>query len=294
METSVLQVRKRNVTRLSHDSQRLDSSTEFETSTNLSKIGNASKTLNSSLNPKPTSNGNGKILMVIILLAVIGIGYAAYTNIVAGRAVHEKYRCIEFMELSEQFPNQDGVMWKSIRRGVEGVLNDVPQRPSTFLLAYNDPTTSNAIMEKILNATVHCMHSNNSPLKLDGNAIAGESTAMVNHGDIIDMYEVPLKNAGVMYVSNINQISMPAAQMFHVFCDTITPLVARAVIFLTIYIDEYERNIGAKKLLGIVEKDLKRHWVANASGSNLENTLEALIVRVTDQVFLLHPEKRLL
>lgn len=267
------------------NTSQLNSSTEFEASRNFSTISNTS-TSTSAEKPKNSA------VVVWVIFVLIGIAVAAAVALRLSAARRQPmHQCLEFDELRKEFSNQDALMWKSLRKGVEGVLNDVPQRPSTFLMAYNDAVTSDRLMEKILNATVHCMHASD-PLKLDGNAI-GRSTTAPSHGDIITMYERPLKDAGIMFVANIGRITMPTAQMFHVICDTFTPLVARAVIFLTLHVDRYERNMAPSGLLRLVEAELERNWHANATDSN-ENILEALIARVTDQVFLLHPEQRLL
>lgn len=228
---------------------------------------------------EPAPAKNDYILIVLIVLGVIVGGYAIFINLPI--LIASKQHCVEFDELAKQFTNQEPMLWKSLRKGVESVLNEKPQRPSIFLLAYNDLRTSEWLMENILNATATCMQSKN-PIKLDGNSVVG------NHGDLIDKYKDQCKNSGIMYISNINRIKMPAAQMFHVFCDTIEPLVERAVIYLTIHIEQYERNIRPNQLTRLVETDLERYWHDTDA-----NTLEALIARVTDQVFLLHPEKRL-
>lgn len=223
---------------------------------------------------------NDYVVMVLVVLGVIFGGYAIFVNL-KPRMIAHKQHCVEFDELAKQFTHQDPKLWKSLRKGVEGVLNDEPQRPSIFLLAYNDLSTSEQLMENILNATATCMQSSN-PIRLDGNSVVG------NHGDLIAKYKDQCKSSGIMYISNIDRITMPAAQMFHVFCDTIEPLVERAVIFLTIHIQQYERNIRPNQLSRLIETDLERYWHDTDA-----NTLEALIARVTDQVFLLHPEQRL-
>lgn len=270
--------------KLSSTSQ-LNMSTELEASRNLSKLRNTSST--SATPAKPTNT----VLWTVVGLVAVIVAAGAYAWLSPGSG-RPKQQCAEFDELRKQFPNQDAIMWRSLRKGVEDVLNNVPQRPSTFLLAYHDPATSDRLMEQILTATAHCMRTGDT-LKLDGNEIGGRSAAAHTHGDIIAMYERPLKATGIMYVADISRIAMPTAQMFHVICDTVTPLVARAVIFLTLHIERYERNMAPRHLLRLVEEELERNWHANATDSN-ENILEALIARVTDQLFLVHPEKRLL
>lgn len=194
--------------------------------------------------------------------------------------------CPQFKELTKQFTNQDNVLWKSLKIGIENVLNGTPDKPSIFLLAYNDPITTTKVMTKILNATADCMQSKN-PIQLDGNTFATDEM-IHDYGEFIAKYQKRLENNGILYVSDLNKTPAEVAQVFHTICDTITPLVNRAVIFFTIYVDQVSQNIQPRDLLRVVEEKLETNWHKEYKIS--EDTLKALIARVTDQVFLLRSE----
>lgn len=194
--------------------------------------------------------------------------------------------CPQFKELTKHFTNQDLVLWKSLKVGIENVLNGTPAKPSIFLLAYNDLKTTRNVMKKILNATAECMQSKN-PILLDGKSFATDEM-IHDYGEFIAKYKGRLENNGILYVSDLNKTPSEVAQVFHTICDTITPLVNRAVIFFTIYIEQLNQDIEPKELLHVVEENLKHNW--HKGNKITEDTLSALIARVTDQVFLLRSE----
>lgn len=197
-----------------------------------------------------------------------------------------KIDCPQFKELTKYFTKQDIVLWKSLKIGIENVLNGTPAKPSIFLLAYNDPITTRKLMKKILNATADCMQSKH-PIQLDGNTFATDEM-IHDYGEFIAKYQKNLEKNGILYVSDLNKTPAEVAQVFHTICDTITPLVNRAVIFFTIYVEQISPNIEPRDLLRVVEKKLENNWLKEYKVS--EDTLRALIARVTDQVFLLRSE----
>lgn len=200
------------------------------------------------------------------------------------------YDCPQFKELTKQFGKQDKLLFKSLKAGIESVLNNRPPNPSVFLLAYSDMESAKRLMEEIVRATANCMNSNR-PIELDGKSFATEEMTG-DYGVIIDRYRGQLEENGIMYVADLNRVPFEAAQAFHTICDTVTPLVHRAVIFFTIKLYESESNITAKKLSEMVENELQKNW---RQDDKIEvDTLKALIGRVTDQVFLLKTENWIL
>lgn len=195
--------------------------------------------------------------------------------------MQQKIKCPQFRQLDEEFSNQDKLLWKSLKVGIENVINQTPPQPSVFLLAYNDAKTSKQIMSRIVNATANCMQSKH-PIVLDGSSFVTE--AMINdYGLIITTYRKQLESEKIMYVSDVNKIPAQAAPAFHTICDTITPFVEKSVIFLTMHVDQYNADLSPVQVHKLVETQLETNWDAID-----HNTLMALIGRVTDQVFLLH------
>lgn len=219
------------------------------------------------------------IVMGILLLGICVAFYFRPTNPIGTKRIE----CPQFRELPKRFTNQDVLLWKSLKVGIENVLNQTPAQPSVFLLAYNDAATSKSLMAEIVNVTANCMQSQN-PIQLQGSSFATD--AMLNdYGEIIKTYQESLESEGIMFVADVHETPARAAQAFHTICDTVTPFVERSIIFFTLYVDQYDRKMKPQLIHQLVETKLERNW------NDIDpNTLRALIGRVTDQVFLLHSE----
>lgn len=221
-----------------------------------------------------------------LLTATIIVCYLIFSLSTHSIAPREPISCPQFKELTKHFLHQDMLLWKSLKIGIENVLNENPAKPSVFLLAYSDIDTTRNLMAKILNATASCMQTTR-PIQLNGATFA-TAEMIEDYGEIIAKYRDQLKEEKILYVSDVNETPAAAAQVFHTICDTVEPLVDKAVIFFTIYLepDNYEQSPAS--VLHKVEKVLETNWLNKAVS---ENTLKALIGRVTDQVFLLRSEK---
>lgn len=199
----------------------------------------------------------------------------------------ERFRCPQFKELQKYLPHQDELLWKSLKNGIENVLNESPAEPSVFLLVYSDIRTTQNVMQQILKATANCMNTT-KPIQLNGETFA--TPGMISdYGEIIEKYRDELEHEKIMYVSDVNRTPAAAAQVFHTICDTVTPLVKKAVIFFTVHMDADIYLPSPADLLQKVEQKLKTNWHQDENAVS-ENTLEALIGRVTDQVFFLRSE----
>lgn len=234
-----------------------------------------------------TSQSNTACYTFAVIVASIIIGFFVYTDgtlIIASPKTDIK--CPQFKELTKEFPHQDKLLWRSLQKGIENVLNRNPSQPSVFLIAYNDMATSKNVMDKILNATVSCMKSQ-EPIKIDGGSFATEEMVK-DYGVIIGNYRERLQKEGIMFVEDVNRTPARAAQAFHAICDTETPLVERAVIFFTVRLDEYDANMEPNRVHSLIENKLERNWGKDTAIN--EDILKALIVRMTDQMFLLHSE----
>lgn len=235
--------------------------------------------------PKSESSSTLGIIVLAFGAAIVIVCCAIYGLSMLSSKPKEPISCPQFKELTKHFRHQDMLLWKSLKVGIENVINENPAKPSVFLLAYSDIETSRDVMAKILNATAECMQTTR-PIQLNGATFATPEMVK-DYGEIIAKYRNELKQEKIMYVSDVNKTPAAAAQVFHTICDTVEPLVEKAVIFLTVYLEpgNYEQN--AASVLRKVEQTLETNWHSNAVS---ENTLKALIGRVTDQVFLLHSE----
>lgn len=215
------------------------------------------------------------IFLVVAVLVYFGFRQHFITS--------QKIECPQFADLSKKYAHQDSRLWKSLKINIENVINQTPEQPSIFLLAYNDHHTVEQIMADIINATAQCMHSRD-PIQLHGRTFAN-AEMLKDYGVIIDSYRERLKNEGIMYVADLHETPAEAAQAFHTICDTITPFVHKSVIFFTLLVDDSDPKISPKKVHELVEAKLNHNWDAIN-----HDTLNALIGRVTDEVLFLHSE----
>lgn len=155
-------------------------------------------------------------------------------------------------------------------------------------------------MERIIDITAKCLNSKNKPLLLTAKDFSSDEMQN-DYGVAIETYKIPLKESGILAVSDIDKVILifennfliftyllfkipsSVAEAFHSFCDTITPLVDRSVIYLTHPI------INTTDFGNYVDTNLRSVW------REIEkNKLEALITRVTDQILLFKTEKQIL
>lgn len=257
-----------------------------ETSTSFLRNISIRQEISSSKKPTASNNSNAmKAIGLAIILIVLAIIFNIWNP--TETTITPKIVCSQFKELPKHFSSQDINLWKSLKIGIEKMLNSNPTSPSIFLLAYDDIETAQNVMKMVLEATASCMNSTN-PIQLDGRTFVTDAM-LEDYGNIIAEYKEQLENDGIMYVSDLNQMPIKAAQVFHTICDTITPLVKRAVIFFTVRLNRNERNLSPRAISELVESELKTNWFRDSKIS--EDTLNALIARVTDQVFLLKSEK---
>lgn len=80
------------------------------------------------------------------------------------------------------------------------------------------------------------------------------------------------------------QISGTVARAFHSICDTVSPMVSRLIVFMTMHVDR--PHTDKNNLLKQVEANLKSNW------SDLQpNVFNPLLARVTDQILMLSQSK---
>lgn len=230
--------------------------------------------------PSPESENSNKFIYLIGLLVVVLV-CAAYGFGSLSFAQPQKVVCPQFKQLSEKYGHQEERLWRSLKNNIENVLNQTPEQPSVFLLAYNDRRTVDQIMADIVNATAQCMHSRD-PIKLNGRTFAN-AEMLHDYGVVLETYRKQLENEGIMYVEDLHETPAAVAQAFHTICDIYTPFVHKSIIFFTFYVDE--ATTDPKRIHELVETKLSHNW-----NTINHDTLNALVGRVTDQVFFLHSE----
>lgn len=128
-----------------------------------------------------------KSACILVIIFCISFGVLLFL-LIPGNLSGSKRRkeCLQFKELARNFSNQDKSLWRSLKVGIENVVNQTPPQPSVFLLVYNDAESSRNLMAKILNATADCMNSRN-PIQLEGSTFVTD--AMIkDYGEVIAAY----------------------------------------------------------------------------------------------------------
>ncbi|XP_037043075.1 uncharacterized protein LOC119079351 [Bradysia coprophila] len=247
------------------------------------------KTSEKILLPKKADESQGMIKIVLVGIGVVVVMLAAVyfylTNHsqIGGDMKRPPLRC-SFEQSVRDFPKQDKMLWKSLEHGVESVLNNIPTKPSIFLLAYEDIPTANKITRSIVERATDCMDSKVNALVLSSDDLAHHEMK-TDYGVVITKFKNQLEKSGVMLVHDLNKVPSKVAPAFHVFCDGLNPLVDRSIIFLTMQLTDNSHSSSYANTLHLVENYLRSNW------SDMENfILDPLIARVTDQVFVLNKE----
>lgn len=231
---------------------------------------------------------------IIVVIVAVSIGWLLLQNNSLQNA-SAKIKCPQITALSKQYSRQEPQLWKSLKTNIENVLNQTPKQPGIFLLAYNDRITVERIMADIINATTHCMHSRDPkrahPIQLNGGTFA-TAEMLKDYGVVISRYRNELESEGIMYVADLHETPAEVAQAFHTICDAYTPLVHKSIIFFTLFVEDasssnHNGKMSPNHVHHLVESKLQNKWGAKIN----DDTLHALIGRVTDQVFFIHPEK---
>jgi hypothetical protein len=88
-----------------------------------------------------------------------------------------------------------------------------------------------------------------------------------------------------MIVKDLHKIPGIVAQSFHWFCDTVTPLVDKAIYLFTMKASGVTHAQDNPSM--VAENELRKLW----NGHLDEDKLMPLIMRITDNVMVIMPEK---
>lgn len=170
-------------------------------------------------NKKEKSSNNGLWLCVFIALTAVSCFflYSMYHRDVATETRHD-IRC-SFERSAREFPKQNTILWRSLKHGVESVLNNIPTSPSIFLLAYDDVKSVNRITRSIVQTTTECMNSKVNALELSPADLAYDEMKS-DYGVVITKYQNQLRKSGVMLVNDLNKVhSTPTHTHGQMFCN---------------------------------------------------------------------------
>lgn len=145
--------------------------------------------------------------------------------------------CSAFLNM-HQFKNQDKILWKSLKSGIEGTFNSsIKPQPSIFALFSNDKDTMDNIMREIIDITKKCIDSTKEPINLSKNDLSSNEL-QEDHTKLILKFKSELEEREIMIINDIDKVPITVIPSLHSFCDTINPLVAKSIIFITIHVPQ--------------------------------------------------------
>lgn len=182
-----------------------------------------------------------------------------------------KIDCSKLTALVNRFPNQDQKLFKSLKVGIEGTVNEKPPELAVFSLFSTDENLIENVLQEVVKIAKQCLKQTEDPLVLD-NAHLGSK--------MVEMYSEELAKRNIMIISNLEKASPADVKHLHAFCDTYNPLVGQSVIFLTIRVPQTPKG----KPVEYITEYLNELWKSLA-----DNIRNPLITRMVDQTFFLKP-----
>lgn len=184
---------------------------------------------------------------------------------------------ITISNLRERFPLQPRETLENIETIIDDVLKIEPIHPAVFLFIYKDDKTHDDFTNEVSKYASLKLNVNNPHIVLDENEYHSQNVKN-DFGYLIYKYKPKLEISRVMIIKNLHNMSGKTAQALHSFCDEITPLVDRAVYFLTLKVHSFTGSD-----VHIAEQKLNEYW------ADLESDILApLITRVTSTVIKIY------
>ncbi|XP_043648668.1 uncharacterized protein LOC122617062 [Drosophila teissieri] len=203
-----------------------------------------------------------------IKLALAGVLFGLMVVYGYGTSIIEEKQCA-FKDLRTKYPLQQEKVWKALQKGLEGLINKKDKHPSVFLFLHQDPKLQKLIDQIAIEASM-CF---GGPRKL----IYMKKEDMKDYSLAIEQFKAKMNDGKVFLIVNLNDISPNGARALHTICDTYSPLVNDAVIFLSLQTFNTTAvnnsvKLATDTLYDLWDKELRDH------------ELDPLITRVTDQV----------
>ncbi|KAH8239790.1 hypothetical protein KR032_007968 [Drosophila birchii] len=221
---------------------------------------------------EPSSNG------LYYVAAFAGILVGCYFAFAVARAPElEGFKTCSFTSLRNVQPKQPDKVWLALQKGIEGLINKKDAHPSVFLFLHQNPKLQKLI-DAIASEASECY---GGPSQLIHMSKEDFGPGLDNYGLAIERFKAKVKDGKVFLIVNLNEIAPNGARALHTICDTYSPIVEDAVIFLTL---RTFNTTAARNSVALATDTLYDLWSKELS----DNELDPLITRVTDQVLHLN------
>ncbi|XP_055911909.1 uncharacterized protein LOC129945950 [Eupeodes corollae] len=228
---------------------------------------NNSITLESAIVEQQSNTYKAVIILVVLLGTVFIPIFIAQKNGI---------RECSFDKLKAKYPKESDKLWMHLKYGNEYILNNEGDEPAVFLFLHHAKRIADKLVDEIARTSADCYGSPPAIKKVDLNT----REAIEDYGHIIASYKKTVKEGNVILIVNLNEIPGEAAKALHSICDSVTPLVKKVIILLTLTTKQHNAD---QNVIETAENELKKLW----QGKMKANELDPIITRVTDQVFLL-------
>lgn len=219
---------------------------------------------------RPTSQKRIYFLIIsvlVVLVAAACIFFGNRTNVNFSKA-----NCSGFMDLKLKFPNQDQKLFKALRAGIEGTLNDDPSTPSVFALFSTNNQLLSTLMEEVIKITKKCINHTHDPIILYKEGLRNK------HGQD---FKDELMKRNLMIVNNVDEASLQDIPVLHSICDSFNPLWPKSIIILTMNVPRPPEE----KPVEYIFDHLNDRW------KSLDDNIRGpLITRIIDQTFFINPK----
>ncbi|KAH8322620.1 hypothetical protein KR059_001515 [Drosophila kikkawai] len=229
-------------------------------------------------------------------LALAGILVGCFLAFVLTPTPAPTFKTCSFDTLRNVQPKQQDKVWLALQKGIEGLINKKDYHPSVFLFLHQDPKLQNFInavaseaskcygkfmpLQLLLLNIKKCI-STGGPSQLIHMSKEDFGPGLDNSALAIERFKAKVKDGKVFLIVNLNEIAPNGARALHTICDTYSPIVEDAVIFLTL---RTFNTTAARNSVELATDTLYDLW----SKELRDNELDPLIARVTDQVLLLN------
>jgi hypothetical protein len=240
------------------------------------------------------TNTNKMLVWIAVILgfSLYVLYYAEYLlplfSVTVTKSEKEKYLRMHIQHICDEFPSQLNTTWQAFSAGIK-MVQETPTTTSVFLLLHEtDEGTPACLALKIGNIAAHFLNAPNpNPVVLDGGNIENNQTLAEDYGILLEEYRPMVEERRTMIVKDLHKIPGIVAQSFHWLCDTVTPLVDKAIYLFTMKASGVSH--AKDNLSEVAEKELKMLWSAQLD----QDKLMPLIVRITGSVMLIMPEKNM-
>ncbi|CAO1363311.1 unnamed protein product [Diamesa serratosioi] len=252
---------------------------------NFSKNVNSESKLVTEIKPEAVPKTDQNILKrfswLIVIFAIVVCAYCANSekSITSENQDRGRADCSAFLNLN-QFQNQNKMLWKSLKSGIEGSFNEKPTKPSIFAFFSNDKNTMKSIMKNVVDITHKCTNSNENPINLTRTDLSSDELQK-DHTKLILQFKEELIKREIMIINDVDKVPITVIPSLHSFCDIYNPLVEKSIIFLTIHVP----GKPSGKPVEYIEEYLQDKWKDLKS-----NIRDPLITRILDQTFFLEKE----